>query len=310
MSDKQYTHHDDRTALEAQLQKLGVWLGANATFLIYGLAAVLAVTAGVVYMQRQPPENADASAQLLVARQPQDFQSIADSVGDSSPLGHWTRLRQANSLLNSGIRTMFTNREEATAELEQADAAFERLDNTSGLGSDVHERVLLGKAKLAETRCDGSDESIEAALVAWQRVLDEYPDSLFREHATDRIERLNDPGTKAFYAGFVAYEPKPEDDLRQPGFPASDVPGVPDGAGSEGTESLILPDLENPLYDAPSEGDAGSDESGEPQNEPAGDEPVDNAPPAAEPADEPTTDEPTTDEPDPEEPAADAPPPE
>ena len=112
MSDRKYTHHDDQTHLETALRRTQPWVEANLTFLIYGLAAVLAIAAGMVWYQRQPEVNAAVSAEWMDARQPEDFQNIADT-HDNSPLGRLARLNLADSLINKGSRAMFTDREPA-----------------------------------------------------------------------------------------------------------------------------------------------------------------------------------------------------
>ena len=264
MSDKQYTHQD-RTHLENVLRRARPWFEANATFLIYGVAAILAVAAAVVWYQRQLPDNAIVSADWMVARQPEDFQAIADS-HESTGLGQRARLRQATELLNSGIRNQFINRSAARDELDQAESAFRRLANTSSLNSEIHERVLIGIAKLTETRCDGSDESIKAGIDAWEHVLDEYENSIAREHARQRIARLSQESAREFYAWFHGLDPKPTDDLSVPGLPDMDVPDVPDLSLIPGMPEL--PDLpEMGLIESGGSGSEASDDGADAETE-------------------------------------------
>ena len=258
MSDKHYTQSHDRTHLEEWLRRTQPWFETNATFLIYGLAAVLAVAAVVVWFQRQPPENAGVSAEWMTARQPEDFQAIADE-DESTMLGQWARLRQATELLNSGIRNQFINREECRDELYQAEAAFNRLIGISSLDSAVHERVLIGLARLTETRCDGSEASVQNAIDAWKHLLDEYADSVAKEHAEQRIRQLSKDATAEFYAWFHGLDPKPADDLTPPGLPGRDVPSVPDIP-----DLSLIPELSG---DDPFEfGDSENDSSGGGEN--------------------------------------------
>jgi len=308
MSDKHYTHHDDQTHLEAALRHARPWLETNATFLIYGLAAVLAVAAGAIWFQRQPEGSVAASALFQEAAEPEDFQAIADEYG-STKLGQLARLNQATGLLNSASRNLFTDREAANAELEQADAAFSRLAETSSLDAMIHERVLIGQARLAEIRCDGSEDSIKAAASAWQTVLNEYDSSMAKVLAEGQIKALNDPDNAPFYTWFSALEPKAADDLNMPGLmpglggsaPGSTVPNVP--------ANLTVPSLpetvedtsagDEPAADADSaketpKPEASAEDAATPADETVTEEP---APSEESPADEPVSEEATTEEP-------------
>lgn len=261
MSDKHYTHHDDRTHLESALRKTVPWFEANATFLIYGLAAVLAVAAAVVWVRRQPQENSEVSALWMDAEQPEDFQNIADEHGGTS-LGRLARLQQADSLLNSAIRKSFTDRAAANLELEQADAALNRLTDLGDLDSSAAERVLIGKARLAEVRCDGTAESMQSVIAAWQAILDYNDASIAKEMVERRIARLGTPEAAEFYVWFHALDPKPEDDLTAPGMPGSALPGP-------GTSVPAIPSGGTPL-DLPSF-NFGTSDSSETADEPATD---------------------------------------
>jgi len=234
MSDKQYTHHDDQTQLETALRKAQPWFEANATFLIYGLAGILAIAAGIVWYQRQPETEAGVSALFHEASAPEDYQTAADQYGDSA-LGPYARLSQAEGLIASGAGKLFSDREAANAELEQADAALSRLADSANLNSTIRERVLIDQARLAEIRCDGTEASQAAGVAAWQAVLDHNPSSFAKDLAEGQIEVLNTPGESTFYAWFHELDPKPADDLELPGLgsgpssggPMSNVPSIP-----------------------------------------------------------------------------------
>ncbi len=94
---------------------------------------------------------------------------------------------------------------------------------------DLKVRVLAGLARVAECENDGTEEKNNAAIAAWQRILDEFPDSkVFKTLAEDRVKRLKMDSTKQFYAWFAKQDPKPGDDLLMPqDGPRSDVPAIP-----------------------------------------------------------------------------------
>ena len=278
MPDKHYTHRGDRTYLELALRRTFPWFEANATFLIYGLATVLAVAAAFVWIRRQPAENSDVSAMWIDADDPEAFQSIADQfVG--TELGSLARLKQVDTLLNSASRKMFTDRGAAQQELDLADAAINRLVNATLHDDVVHARVLLCQARLAEVRCDGTEESVATATKAWQdflNFLDQTKTTMGSELAERRIAKLGKSATADFYAWFHALDPKPADDLEPPDSsgdsstgPSSGVPTVPPNL-----ELPILPDL-TPVEDSDADanetvspdGDAESDGRAETDDE-------------------------------------------
>jgi len=262
MSDRQYSHHDDQTRLETALRSTQPWLEANLTFLICGFAAVRAVAAGIVWYQRQPEANAEVSAQWMDARQPEDFQNIADT-HDNSPLGRLARLSLADSLINNGSRSIFSDREAADADFELADAALSRLTDSSELGDNERQRVLMSQARLAEIRGDGSDESIQAAIAAWQKILDQFEEPFAKEYVEGRIEELGKPGVGTFYAWFHEFDPKPQDDLNLPGLGL----GLEPGPGSAVPDIPSLTDEPDPLESAQGTADdtAGTEDSTEPE---------------------------------------------
>ena len=254
MSDKHYTHQGNETQLELALRRLKPWFEANATFLIYGLAAVLAVAAAVVWVRREPKANSSVSSLWMGAQGPEDFQNIADQhVG--TQLGSLARLKQADTLLDSATRKMFTDRAAANQELELAEAALSRLSDVTVFDDIVHARVLMGLARLAEIRCNGTEESVATATQAWQDFLEQNKTSIGRELAEHRIAELRTPAAASFYAWFHALDPTPADDLNAPDFSGS----PPFGSGS--AVPPAPPNLDLPILpEIPAAGDSNSSE--------------------------------------------------
>jgi predicted negative regulator of RcsB-dependent stress response len=207
------------------MHKSKPWFEENGTLLIYGLAAILAVAAVVVYLKRKPTGDIEASRELQAAVTPEDYRDIADA-HPATAIGIWARLRQAERLMDNGVSNLFTNREVGVEELDQAKTAFDRLADRSDIDEQVRERVLIGLARLAEATCDGESDAVDAAKAAWQKVLDSYPDSLMKDHAEERIADIDTKQAKSFYAWFSKQNPKPIDPGLSPDQPA--VPALPD----------------------------------------------------------------------------------
>ena len=252
MSDRHYVHHEDEVALAKILKESKPWIEQYGTTLIYGLAAVLAVAACVVYVSRRPPATASESKGLLLASTPEDYQAVADESPDS-PLGTIARLRQAELSLSSAMTKMFTDRKAGVEELDKAATTFERLAERRDLNGDLRERVLAGIARVLEARCDGTEATVKPAVEAWEKLVKEFPDSrMFKDIAESRIKKLPLESTKAFYAWFQQQDPKPGDDLQLPQDGPGSVPDIP---------NISIPDLTAPITPseqpkAPAEGAA------------------------------------------------------
>lgn len=223
---------EDLTELEKLLRKAKPWFAENGTILIYVLAAILAVAAAIVYFNRTTPGNAEASHDLLKAQHSTGspdkdltYQDVADAFPDSQ-IGIWTRLRQADRLLDEGVSNMFKDRKTSLQQLDDAKKAYDRLVDRADVDDAVAERVLIGLARLAEARCDGGAETTDAAIAAWKNVTDKYPDSIVKEHAEKRMKELTTDESKQFYAWFAKQNPKPDDPGSLPG--QSPVPNIPD----------------------------------------------------------------------------------
>jgi hypothetical protein len=297
MSDKHYVHAPETTKLEELLTHSKPWFERYATALIYGAAAVIALIAIVVWYYRQPKPGSQSTQELMLARTAEEFRDVADSY-PGTEIAIRARLRQADMMLATAFDSLYSNREVGVEELESAEAAYENLENRSDLPSDVRQRVLVGLARVTEARCDGSDKTVDAAVAAWQRVLDEYPDSeVFKSLAEDRIDQLPRESSRSFYAWFQAQNPKPGDDLTLPqDRPATDVPELPDFSEGMGLDinSLLTPDPSTaaPSQDTtlPAEGTTSEDPAATPEAgaaKPDGDAPAEEktaAPASATPA--------------------------
>jgi hypothetical protein len=301
MSDRHYVHHEDEVQLAKLLKDSRPFLEKYGTTIIYGLAAIMAVAAVVVYVQKQPAPTAEVSRNLLLATTAEDYQAVADEFPES-PIGILARLRQADRELEDAVSSMFTNREAAKDSLESADKAYKQLEDRKDINDSVRERVLVGLARVAECRCDGTDDAISAASAAWERVLKTFPDSkTFKTIAEERIKRLASADSREFYAWFSTQNPKPGDDLMMPqdGGPEQ-VPAAPSfpsllnlGQPDASTAQPSVP-VEEPKAEVPSESSATPET---PATQSAPETPAVETPVTETPATEPSPETPATDAP-------------
>ena len=91
MSDRHYVHHENEVQLAKLLKESKPFFERYGTTMIYGVAALMAIAAVVVYVQRRPAPTAAASRDLLLATTAEDYQAVADESPDS-PIGILARL--------------------------------------------------------------------------------------------------------------------------------------------------------------------------------------------------------------------------
>jgi hypothetical protein len=168
----------------------------------------------------------------------------------------------------------------------------------------VREQALLGYAVTLETMSDGDTTE---AVAAYEKLLEEFPDSRLKGYAADRAASLKTGGAQDFYAWFHQLNPKPperpgpQDQLRLPDgsdlsnllqeLGGSGIPLSTPASGDEepeGAASEVNPFAAEEMQDdaAPADGDAApdaapaSDETAKPQAEGAADTTADDPRPA------------------------------
>ena len=307
MSDPQYVHQEDEVLLAKVLRDSKPLLERYGTSLIYAVAALLAAASVYVYITRQPQGAAKESAALLAAKTPEEFADLADNaVG--TPIGVHSRLREGEFLLRDALSNLFTNRKTGLEELDKAEKAFRKLEESPDAPEEVRLKVLVGLAKITEARCDGTDQTVKAAVEAWDRVITSFPASkMFSELAESRKKKLEAQETKDFYAWFQQQDPKPGDETGLPQDGPGAVPAIPNF-----NDLLKSPTPSAPTESAPAttEGTPAEPMPEQPATpEPAPAEPMPEQPATPEPApaepkpEQPATPEPAPAEPKPEQPA-------
>lgn len=177
-------------------------------YILWALAVVILGATGATVWWRSASARAAAGwTELASAAAPADFARVADSFADS-PVGAWARLREGESLLESGIRLMFEDRAAALADLTKARDSFEKLLNLPGTPGEIRMKGLYGLARTLETLSDGDTAP---AIAAYEKLLREFPGSVYEETARRQIAALKSDELKQFYAWFHAQNPKPPD---------------------------------------------------------------------------------------------------
>jgi hypothetical protein len=183
------------------------WFEQHGMQIVAAAAVVVAVIVGaVLWMNNRGTVGSSGWTNLSTAQTTEEFAAVAEKHGDSLA-GAWARLRVAELNLENGVLEAFTERDLALTDLKRAQEDFEKvLASKVELPPPVKERALLGLARCLEATCDGDTGPVAEA---YQSLLRQFPDSIYKTHVEQRIKELQSSGAKEFYAWFHAQNPKP-----------------------------------------------------------------------------------------------------
>ena len=201
------------------------------TILGAACAALLALAVG--YWWTQSVETGAESGWTLLnsAQSIDDYGAVIDKF-KGEPAAHWALLIVSETNLKTALPTMFKDRAIAITDIKSAQKGFESLREEKKVDPAIRERALWGLALCLETMCDGN---IENPIKAYEALTNEFPDSIFKQVAGDRIASLKKEGSKDFYAWFSKENPKPPEarprDFKPEGAGPADFSGVKEGSG-------------------------------------------------------------------------------
>lgn len=183
------------------------WLKSYGN-LIMVLVCIVSIAASIlIYWQRvESSRKQHAWGEIAVARNVVDFQSIiSDPVLSKTAVAPWAMIQAAEHQLQDGIKLMFTERERGKRELEASRESFDAiLQVNPPVEAQIRERALYGLAKSQESLSDGK---LAPAIKSYEKLLSEFPDSLFKKSAEARIKELNRKDAGEFYAWFAKQKP-------------------------------------------------------------------------------------------------------
>lgn len=190
-------------------------------------------------------QNAEGWTRLAACASTADYENVADEfVG--TEVAEWAMIQAAEGHLQSGIRNSFSDRNAGNRDLKDAKEQFQKLLDSSSTLPAIRERALFGMARTEESTSDGD---LKNATELYKKLIQDYPDSIFRKLAEKRVKPvkgekvavLDNEETQKFYKWFHAQEPKPGDRQR-PGFNLP-MPGMSPGGGTTKKEAPVLPNL-------------------------------------------------------------------
>lgn len=235
--DSQHRHELQQNDLRKLTTKAVPFVEKYGWQIIGALVAVAVIFAVSAYwFSESTASTAESWAQFdRVLHQPNadagDFAELAEKHPGSAAAA-WARLKEADDLLKSGLREAFTNRDVSQSELKSGLEAYQKLaDGGKGVTPEIRERALFGLARCQEAMSDGK---VDDAVATYQRLLKDFPQTIFQSIANERIKALESPQAKDFYAWFQQQKPQPKDPHQ---FPFKKPAGNPDGGDDVMDES-------------------------------------------------------------------------
>jgi hypothetical protein len=237
-----------RDAAEHFVQEHPGWLGVGAVVVVVAIV-------GVLYWTSSSGRGDERGWQAMSkASSAADFANIADKYPNQK-LAAWARLQEAESELFSGTRLEFTDRNSGVSDLKKAKENFEKLIKDKKTPDEALERAMFGLAQCTEALPADPNtppsKINDAAIAAYENLLNRFRDSVFLPIAKARIDSLKTGRTQDFYAWFDKQNPKPADreipkDLIPPApepFSSSALPGSTESAGTteKGSKSEAAP---------------------------------------------------------------------
>jgi hypothetical protein len=153
-----------------------------------------------------------------------------------TPTGLWARVHEGESWLGQGVQDQFRNLELGTEHLKKARDAFRSVVDDKHAPAEVRERALIGLGRALESLSDGSEGE---AVKAYESLVKEFPDSIYKQDAEDRIAELSKGSGQEFYAWFAKY-PRPKMTDARPHDKTSD------GMSDEDLEDTVRKALSKP----------------------------------------------------------------
>ena len=201
----EHRHELKANDLEQATLQVESFYERHAASLQWGIIGVaFLIACGIYYWRTTSALEAAAWNELSQSQSADDYAQVASDFSGSKAAS-WAKLREANSYLETYLRDAFENREKANTDLKKAKEILEGLAKQSG-PKEFKQQVLFGYARNLEMSSNGD---VKPAIEAYENLIKEIPDTIFKREAEHRIRALKSPSAKDFYAFFSKQNPKP-----------------------------------------------------------------------------------------------------
>ena len=187
-------------------EKVGGFMEVHGNRLMIGVCVVSLAASGVIYWVRTQ-KNSEAAAwrevsTALATNKAEDFNDVwAEHKGTTT--GLWARVHEGERRLGLGVQELFRNVEAGREELKKAQNAFQTVVDDRHAPAEVRERGLIGLGRTLESLSEGNEGE---AVKTYEMLVKEFPESLYKNDAQERIVALNKGSGQEFYAWFAKYQ--------------------------------------------------------------------------------------------------------
>jgi hypothetical protein len=211
----EHRHELQTNELGKYAEKLAIFIDVHGNRLMIGVCLACLPLAGIIYWYRTTTNNEAAAwrdfAAAVSNNKADDFLDVWES-HKSTPVGLWARVHEGETRLTLGVETMFRNVDAGLEELKKAKSAFQSVADDKRAPQETRERALIGLGRAIESMSDGSETD---ALKAYEMLVKDYPNSIYKSDAEGRIAALKKPDSREFYAWFAKY-PRPKFEEKRP----------------------------------------------------------------------------------------------
>jgi hypothetical protein len=202
----EHRHELQTNELGKFTERVGGFLELHGNRLMIGVCVVSLAASLIIYWVRKQ-NNADASAwrelsAAMASAKADEFYDVWEN-HPGTPTGLWARAQEGERRLRAGVEKSFDNFEAGQEELQKARKAFQAVVDDRRAPADVREQAIMGLGRTFESLSETAD-----AVKAYEMLVKEFPNSLFKDDAGERIEVLKQSSGQEFYAWFSKY-PRP-----------------------------------------------------------------------------------------------------
>ena len=131
---------------------------------------------------------------------PSEFRKVAETYPGTLASG-WALESAGDLLLNNGVGDLFRDKEQAAKQMDAARSTFEAVINTFD-DEMLIQRATFGLAKTYESMGD-----LAKATEIYESITKKWPNAEFTQAAADRLDAINRPQAKEWYAWLSEQKP-------------------------------------------------------------------------------------------------------
>jgi hypothetical protein len=206
---REHRHDLQTNELGKITERLTAFMEVHGNRLMIGVCIASLLASAIIYWVRTRRNNDVAAwrelAGAVAANNPDDFYDVWNG-NKGTAVGLWARVHEGEARLGMGVEKLFRNLDAGTVDVKKAREAFQTAVDDRHTPPEIRERALLGLGRALESLSEPAE-----AVKAYESLVKEFKNSIYKDDAEERIAVLNKTGPE-FYAWFSKFErPKPVD---------------------------------------------------------------------------------------------------